>query len=444
MSEEAQGDKETERNLKTSQSADSDVVRFFSNVSVRLQMAAIILSLIGIGYGVKSYLHVREVFGDAASQSFLIDLYYQVAIAIMVNIIVAIIIHITAVKPINILNETMRDLADGKLDVEIPYTDTPNQIGSTARKVLLFYNNVKNLQDLKEEQERNRESAERERKSLLEKLATNFDSTVNQIVSVVSSSSSDMQEASRSVVSLMDGNNKHVEELGVESSNATRNVSNIASSSEELSASISEINNQVGRASDMAKDAVKIAEDAGQTVGGLSDGAEKIGTIIDLINDIAEQINLLALNATIEAARAGEAGKGFAVVASEVKGLANQTAKATQEIFSYVNSIQQETNSAISFIKNISKTINEINDITVSISSGMEQQGLATRNIAKNMLQAVNHANKVEENVTKVSEVSKQTGSAAHEMLDICLELSQQSEKLNQEVEKFINTVKVA
>ncbi len=166
--------------------------------------------------------------------------------------------------------------------------------------------------------------------------------------------------------------------------------------------------------------------------------------MIGLINDIASQTNLLALNATIEAARAGEAGKGFAVVASEVKSLANQTAKATEEIGSQIGGIQQATGEAVAAIQSIAATIREINDIATAIASAVEEQGAATQEISRNVQQASAGTQEVSSNITGVSEAAAATGAAAEQVNSAATELSKQSETLRGKVETFLSSIKAA
>ncbi len=419
--------------------------RFFSSLSTRLQLAAIFLSLVGIAFGVKSYLHVEEVFGETASKIFIVDLYVQIGIATFVNIIVAAFIHIVAIGPISHLSETMRSLAKGKLDEEVPYTKRGDQVGSMARKVQIFKENTLHMKELEEEKEANREGEEeRRRKELVNKIASEFDASVHQIVQRVNDSAQNMEQNSKSMAETAQSSTATASELVSTTHQASENVNNVASTAEELANSIQEIHHQVSRSSNIAQEAVNKASEANKTIGGLSEGAEKIGTVIGLINDIAEQINLLALNATIEAARAGEAGKGFAVVATEVKNLAEQTASATEEISSLITGIQGETVATVKSIKEISQTISEMNEISGSISKAIEAQDSSTREIARNIQEAASHTKTVSDSASHVSDTSQSTGSVANDMLAACQQLSEHSQSLNQEVQKFLETVKAA
>jgi len=186
------------------------------------------------------------------------------------------------------------------------------------------------------------------------------------------------------------------------------------------------------------------AETTNQTVQGLAEAASKIGEVVNLINDIAGQTNLLALNATIEAARAGEAGKGFAVVAQEVKNLANQTAKATEEISQQIGSVQAETNDAVGAIEKIRSIIGEVNDIATTISSAVEEQGVSTQEIARNVQQAAKGTQDVNQNIESVSRAAGETGSAAGQVLNASQEMARQAEGLRGEVDRFLNEVRTA
>ena len=194
---------------------------------------------------------------------------------------------------------------------------------------------------------------------------------------------------------------------------ASNNVGTVAAAAEELSSSVAEISRQVARSSEIASKAVGDAERTNATVQALSTGAEKIGEVVKLIHSIAAQTNLLALNATIEAARAGESGRGFAVVASEVKALANQTAKATEEISAQVAAMQASTSDAVAAIGGITQTIAQMSEITAGISASIEQQGDATREIARNIQSVAAGSSEINANIGSVTSAAAATGKAA-------------------------------
>ena len=218
----------------------------------------------------------------------------------------------------------------------------------------------------------------------------------------------------------------------------------VASATEELTASSREIGQQMERSSQIAAQAVEEATRTNTSVDGLALAAQKIGDVIQLIQQIAGQTNLLALNATIEAARAGEAGKGFAVVASEVKSLASQTAKATEEIATQVSGIQSATGETVTAIKNISATISQINQISTTIAAAVQEQTAATGEISKNVQQAAQGTVEISRSINKVTETTDKTGQASTQVLDVSTQLAGLADKLRAEVNQFLTTLRAA
>ena len=218
----------------------------------------------------------------------------------------------------------------------------------------------------------------------------------------------------------------------------------MAAATEELSTSINSIAQRVTRSAEIAAKAAEEARRTNAVVEGLAAGTQKIGEVVTLIQNIASQTNLLALNATIEAARAGEHGRGFAVVASEVKALANQTAKATEEISAQVQEIQSATTQAVTAIQAIGGTIAEIDGISNDIAAAVDQQGAATREIAGNVQQAANGTRDVNNTILQVNRASDEAGRAVSRMLEAADGLSSQSERLKAEVAGFLGSLHVA
>ncbi|MGJ4941855.1 methyl-accepting chemotaxis protein [Bradyrhizobium sp. HKCCYLS1011] len=347
-------------------------------------------------------------------------------------------------RPLNQLGERMRELADGRLDGEIPGLGRGDEVGAMAETVQIFKDNALRMRELEQAEAATQQRTAAERRAAMESLATEFERSVNGIVRSVAMAAQGMQGTAQSMTTTASDATARASTVSAASQGATDKVGTVAAAAEELSSSVAEISRQVTRSSEVASKAVSDAERTNATVQALSTGAEKIGEVIGLINSIAAQTNLLALNATIEAARAGEAGKGFAVVASEVKALANQTAKATEEISAQVAAMQTSTGDAVSAISGITQTIAQMSEITNSISSSIAQQGDATREIARNIQSVAAGSNEISAHIGGVSQAAVATGKAASEVLTNARELENQSGALRQAVDGFLAKVRAA
>ncbi|WP_085899308.1 HAMP domain-containing methyl-accepting chemotaxis protein [Kiloniella majae] len=364
--------------------------------------------------------------------------------AIIVGIILSFFTGRMIAGPVNNMTSAMNDLAQGDLDTEIPAIGQKDEIGHMASAVQVFKDNaiaVKKMQAEKLEQD---QRIEEENKRRTEEMADKFESSVGSIISTVSSAATELQHTAQSMSSTAEETNTQSNAVRSASEDASSNVQTVASATEELSASIGEINRQIEESTTIAQKAVNDADTANENVKGLSDAAQKIGEVVGLISDIAEQTNLLALNATIEAARAGESGKGFAVVASEVKSLANQTAKATEDISIQVTQMQNATNGTVRSIEGITEIIKNISTNTTSISAAIDQQTSATQEISKNVQEAAVGTQQVSTNITTVQQAAEQTGASSSEVLEAAGELSKQSETLRSEVDNFIQGLRAS
>lgn len=259
---------------------------------------------------------------------------------------------------------------------------------------------------------------------------------IRDLIKVVGSAATELQATAESMAATAEETSRQSQSVAAASEQATNNVNTVAAATEEMANSVAEIGRQVSQSATIAKRAVDEADRTNTTVSGLADAAQKIGDVVKLISDIASQTNLLALNATIEAARAGDAGKGFAVVASEVKSLANQTAKATEDIAAQIGGIQETTKGTVEAIKSISTTIAEISQIAAAIASAVEEQGAATQEISRNITEAAAGTQEVSSNISGVNEAATETGRAAGEVLSAANELAQRI--LQGEVQKFL------
>src|SRR5262249_46280009 len=238
--------------------------------------------------------------------------------------------------------------------------------------------------------------------------------------------------------------NTQVKAAAQASEEASANVQTVATASEQLSSSISDISRQVVHAAEIAGRAVDETKQTDGTVRGLAESAERIGEGVKLINDIAGQTNLLALNATIEAARAGELGKGFAVVASEVKSLANQTAKATEEISGQIAAVQKVSKDAMDAIKGIGSTIGEVSTVATSIASAVEEQGAATQEITRNTQGAARRTRDASPSLAGVSSGADSPRAAAQNVKSAAEQLGVRAEQLRGQVTEFLATIRAA
>ncbi len=346
--------------------------------------------------------------------------------------------------PIRAMTATMRALADGDVSVEIPASGYRNEIGAMAAAVLVFKDNLIRSRALEAETARVRAEAEAQRKAGLRQMAEAFERAVGGIIGLVSSSAIELQTTAQSLTTTATQTASQSTTVAAAAEQATTNVNTVAAAAEQLGVSVQEIGRQVDGSTRLAQGAVAEAGQTGALVQELSSAVARIGDVVGLISSIASQTNLLALNATIEAARAGQAGRGFAVVASEVKALAEQTARATDEISGQIARVQASTGEAVTAIGSITVRIQEINGMATSIAAAVEEQGAATQEIVRNVGQAAQGAGEVTSNITGVAAAADETGKAASQVLGAATELSRQSEHLSAEVARFLDTVRAA
>jgi methyl-accepting chemotaxis protein len=346
-------------------------------------------------------------------------------------------------RPMGRMTHGMRRLAEHDLAVEIIGTGRGDEIGAMAEAVKVFRENMIENDRLAELQ-REEQAAKERRARKIEQLNSAFDRAASETIGSLANAATELQSTAGQMTSSAAAASRQAGAVAAAAEEASANVQTVAAATEELSASIQEITQQVTKSSVIAGQAVTEAASTTGTVRSLADAAQKIGEVVRLINDIASQTNLLALNATIEAARAGEAGKGFAVVASEVKGLATQTARATEEIAEQVSAMQRATQECVGAIERIDGTIGRMNEISTSIAAAMEQQGAATLEIARNVEQAARGTADVSVNVGGVNKAADETGAAAVEVQQAADNLGVQAETLRREVGTFLADIRTA
>jgi methyl-accepting chemotaxis protein len=348
-------------------------------------------------------------------------------------------------RPILSITQAMRELAAGRIDIDIPGVNRRDEIGDIAKIVTVIRLNAEQRarDEVDAKINQDREVAAR-RKADMNKLAVEFEEAVGEIIETVSSASTELEGSAGILTSSAERSQQLTAMVAAASDEASSNVQSVASATEEMTSSVNEISRQVQDSARIANEAVDQARKTNDRVAELSQAAGRIGAVVELINSIAGQTNLLALNATIEAARAGDAGRGFAVVAAEVKTLAEQTAKATGEIGQQINGIQAATLDSVGAIREIGDTIGRLSEISSTIAAAVEEQGAATQEISRNVQHAAQGTQHVSANIIDVQRGASETGAASSQVLSAAQSLSRDSTKLKAEVAKFLNSVRVA
>jgi methyl-accepting chemotaxis protein len=347
-------------------------------------------------------------------------------------------------KPVRRIGEVLMELANGNKSVRIPYADRSDEVGDTARAAKAFKDNILRVERLESEQKETQERAAVERKSMMHRLAEEFEGAVGTIVGTVSSASAGLEGAANTLTKTADTTEQLSGLVATASDEASSNVQAVAFAAEELSASVSEVGRHVEESSRIARDAVVQAARTDVRINELFQASQRIGDVVKVITAIAEQTNLLALNATIEAARAGGAGKGFAVVAQEVKALAAQTAKATNDIGTQISGMQLATRDSVAAIKEIGGTIDRVSEIATVMAAAVEEQSGAIQEIARNVQQAASGTSQVAANIVDVNRGATATGLASAQVFASAKSLASDSNRLQIEVRKFVELVRSA
>ena len=363
--------------------------------------------------------------------------------SLLVGALLAFVLGRGIAKPVVGMTAAMSRLAAGDKNVDILGRNGKDEIAEMARAVEVFKVSMVQAERLAGEQQA--AHAQREaRQRAMEGYIAAFDGSVRTLLDMLGSASNELRATAETMTATAEETSRQSVAVAGTSEETSTNVQTAASATEEMASSIAEIGRQVGQSTAIAEQAVQEASRTNATVRGLAQSAQKIGQVIQLIQDIASQTNLLALNATIEAARAGEAGKGFAVVASEVKSLATQTAKATEEIAGQVNAIQASTKEAVDAIAAIDGTIGRMSEIATAIAAAIEQQSATTQEITRNTQEAAKGTRDVSETIAGVNRAANETGAAAGQVLSSSVELGRQAETLRSEVDRFLAQIRAA
>ncbi len=373
-----------------------------------------------------------------------------IATSLGAALVIAVILSQGVVPAIRRAAQIAAAIADGRLDSDVRMprrrgrSETTRLLGALATMQTVLKESQQRMSKLRDAEEEQRARAEGERRAAMQDVAGQFETEVQGVVQAVSSGAMQVEAAARSVSGSVQETDRQATAVAAASEQATGNVQTVASAAEELAASISEVAVQITRSAGIAREANEAVRRTDCTVQGLASSAQRIGEVVGLINSIAGQTNLLALNATIEAARAGDAGKGFAVVASEVKNLANQTAKATEEIAGQIGAMQEVTREAVEAIRGIGGIVSEMDRVATAISAAVEEQRAATAEIARSVSEAATGTQEMSSNIAGVSGAASASGTAAGQVLAVAEELSHQAVALRGAVEGFLNRVRAA
>jgi len=352
------------------------------------------------------------------------------------------IISRSVARPLSMITATIKRVAEGDENVEIPHTDRADEIGALARAIGIFQEAMDRNRNLNSQVLQDSRAREQRAKHI-ETSVESFRGAIGDVLRAVTDNASAMRETAQSITKVASEASGRAVAAASATEQASSNVNAVAGAAEELSASVEEIGRQVRQSAAVVEQAGLRTEKSVCEIESLAAATQRIDGVLNLIQTIAEQTNLLALNATIEAARAGDAGRGFAVVAHEVKALAEQTAKATSEIGQNVSLIQASTRNAVDAVREIGSAVRDINDVTSNIAGAVEQQDAATREISSNAQSAAQGNETLVANIGSLSAAIGETNQAATSVLSASRDLTSTAQTLSREVDTFFHNLHV-
>jgi methyl-accepting chemotaxis protein len=362
-------------------------------------------------------------------------------IALVLVVIGVIIIARSIARPLSVITSTIKRVAEGAENVEVPHAGRADEIGALARAIQIFRQAMDHNRNLNAQVSADSEARD-ERSRHIEASVEEFQQAIGTALEAVTQNAAAMRDTAQNITRVTSAANDRARSAAGATSQASASVAAVAGAAEQLSASVVEIGRQVRQSASAVEQTGQRAEKSISEIESLAVATQRIDGVLTLIQAIAGQTNLLALNATIEAARAGEAGRGFAVVAHEVKALAGQTAKATEEIGHNVSMIQASTKNAVDAVREIGSAVHGINDITSNIASAVGQQDAATREISVNAQSAAQGNQTLVANIASLSDAIGETDMAAASVLTMAAELTSTAETLSREVEKFFHNLR--